>query len=344
MNESLLKLVSGIVDVQRECAVDKTFVLVDENTERCCLQMLSDDLAVDGVIVLPAGDGSKNLASLTSVWLELQNGGATRSSLLINLGGGMVTDIGGFAAATFKRGMRFVNVPTTVLAAVDAASGGKTGINFNDYKNEIGCFAKPERVLLCGEFFKTLSSKDLLSGYAEMVKHGLIDGEDLFYDTLAFDVERCDEVELVKLIERSCEVKERIVAADPQEKGVRRVLNFGHTIGHAIETVLAKSGEPVPHGYAVMWGLMGELYLSCKLKSFPKRYLADVVAVVKEFYGRCPILCKQYDAIIDVMGHDKKNSHGEICFVLFSDISVCQLREVVSVEDIREALDYVREG
>ena len=212
------------------------FVLTDENVERESLASFRLHSEWQK-IVIPAGDINKNLDSAQAVWNALQKGGATRKSLLVNIGGGVVTDLGGFAAATFKRGIRFINIPTTLLSAVDAAVGGKTGVNFNGLKNEIGVFKEAETVIISTVFFSTLPERELKSGYAEMLKHGLLDGEAVYNKLLDYDFDNVAGNGLLRLVEESVNVKRRIVEQDPFEQGLRRALNLGHTAGHAFESL-----------------------------------------------------------------------------------------------------------
>lgn len=218
-----------------KCPHDKLFILTDEHTHRLCLPQLQSIPALENAaeIIIGAEDVHKNLETLASVWQALSEQGATRHSLLINLGGGMVTDLGGFAAATFKRGIAYINIPTTLLAMVDASVGGKTGINFNGLKNEIGVFAPASSVLLETGFLRSLDARNFFSGYAEMLKHGLISTSDHLAELLSFDTENIDYSALRTMVGRSVQVKEDIVEQDPKEHGIRKALNLGHTIGHA---------------------------------------------------------------------------------------------------------------
>ena len=237
------------------------FVLVDENTRECVLPQLvaeSKAMAQAKVISIAAGDTNKNIESLMHIWSQLVEGGATRKSMMINLGGGVVADIGGFAGATFKRGIRFINVPTTLLSAVDAAVGGKTGINFQGFKNEIGAFCEAEAVIISARFLTTLSQEELLSGYAEMLKHGLISNIDTYNRLIAQDVTTIDAELMLSLLQESVMVKKRVVEEDPTEKGIRRALNLGHTAGHAFESLALQRKSPIPHGYALLWPRIDE--------------------------------------------------------------------------------------
>lgn len=218
---------------------DKLFILTDEHTHRLCRPHLDGIPALEEAeeIIIGAEDVHKNMETLAAVWQALSEKGASRHSLLINLGGGMVTDLGGFAASTFKRGIAYINVPTTLLAMVDASVGGKTGINFNGLKNEIGVFAPAACVLLETEFLRSLDAHNFFSGYAEMLKHGLISTPEHLAELLAFDTEKIDYALLKSMVGRSVQVKEHIVEEDPQEHGIRKALNLGHTVGHAFESL-----------------------------------------------------------------------------------------------------------
>ena len=239
------------------CEHDRIFMLADETTARCCLPVVKGFSALSDarLITIGATDTHKTLDSLAHVWEELGTGGATRHTLLINIGGGMVTDLGGFAASTFKRGINYINIPTTLLAMVDASVGGKTGINFRGLKNEIGVFNNASSVILDTQFLATLDAENVCSGYAEMLKHGLISNEQMWGQLLNFNLEQPDLVALRSMVADSVAVKERIVTEDPTEKGIRKALNLGHTVGHAFES-LALQRKPVLHGYAVAWGLI----------------------------------------------------------------------------------------
>lgn len=328
-----------------ECEHENIFVLTDSNTTKSCLPRISKYRALHDakLIEIPAGDSNKNVISLSIVWKELSEKGANRHSLLICLGGGMITDLGGFAASTFKRGIDFVNIPTTLLAMVDASVGGKTGINFNGLKNEVGVFREARFVLLDTTFLTTLDNANVRSGYAEMLKHGLLSNEDDWAELLKFDLDNPDPKLLAPMLEKSVKVKEKIVESDPLEKGIRKALNLGHTFGHAFESLSMKR-NPILHGYAVAFGLIPELYLSCTKLGFPVDKMRQTVEFIRSNYGSLAITCNDYNAIIDLMHHDKKNSHGEINFTLLGNIGDIRINQTASDEEIKEALDFFREG
>ena len=338
------KIEEELATVIKSLAADKVFVLVDENTAEHCLPIVMPKLQDAFVIKIKAGDETKSIDTAVDIWNILVDKGATRSSLLINLGGGVVTDLGGFVAATFKRGMHFVNVPTTLLGVVDAATGGKTGVNFKGLKNEIGAFATAEKVLIDTRFFKTLDFKNRLSGYAEMVKHSLIADSILLEQTLNYDLDSFDMTRLATLLKQNLQIKENIVEVDLHESGLRKALNFGHTVGHAFESLSYEMGNPMLHGFAVMWGIIAELYLSLIKLKFDKKIVSQILAFAKEYYGAFPYTCKQYDRLYELMLHDKKNSNGQINFTLLASVGDVRINQKVTKEEVFEALDYLREN
>ena len=335
------------------CPHDRLFVLTDNTTLRCCWPVIKDYPCVESacIITIEATDQHKDLESVSHVWQELQHAGATRHSLMINLGGGMVTDLGGFAASTFKRGISFINIPTTLLAMVDASVGGKTGFNFGGLKNEIGVFNNASSVILDIIFLQTLDKENLLSGYAEMLKHALISNEALWAEHLEAleNLEALDN--LGKLVSDSIAVKQRIVLEDPTEKGLRKALNLGHTAGHAFEALALEESHtdssthrsPILHGYAVAYGLVVELYLSAVKCGFPTDKMRQTVQFIKEYYGRMAISCDDYPHLLELMHHDKKNEGDSINFTLLGGIGDIRINQTVSEEDIKEALDFYRE-
>ena len=340
------KLENSVATAVGECERDRTFILVDETTEQLCLPLVAGfDCVRDAqIITIGATDQNKTLDSLSHVWTELQRGGATRHSLMINLGGGMVTDLGGFAASTFKRGLNYINIPTTLLAMVDASVGGKTGINFGGLKNEIGVFSCAKSVILDTTFLKTMDHENICSGYAEMLKHGLIANEDMLAELLNFDLDVIDYYQLSRMLADSVQVKERIVDEDPTEQGIRKALNLGHTIGHAFESYAMKSMRPILHGYAVAYGLVCELYLSCVKTGFPVDKMRQVVRFVNENYGKLPITCEDYPVLLELMTHDKKNVGDTINFTLLGGVGDIRINQTATKEEICESLDFYREG
>lgn len=324
---------------------DKLFLLTDETTHRLCLPLIQQHPSMQHAIhiVIPPTDTHKTLATLATVWTQLSSSGGTRHSLLLNLGGGMVTDLGGFAASTFKRGITYVNIPTTLLSMVDASVGGKTGINFNGLKNEVGVFNPPHTVIIDTAFLHTLDHPNILSGYAEMLKHGLISNDSHFSQLLHFDIDHVDYKALGEMVGTSVAVKENIVEEDPLEHGIRKALNLGHTAGHAFES-WALTRKPVLHGYAVAWGLICELYLSCIQTGFPMEKMRQVVHFVKENYGVLPVTCNDYEELYGYMTHDKKNTANTINFTLLGGLGDIRINQIASKEEIFQMLDFYREG
>ena len=318
------------------------FLLTDSNVERELLPIFSSLIAKYDikVIVVEAGEVNKNLKSLSYVWQQLSDLGAGRLSILLNLGGGVVTDMGGFAAATFKRGIRYINIPTTILGAADAAVGGKTAIDFNGLKNEIGAFYKPEKIVFAQNLFKTLPEKEKLSGFAEIVKMAMISSGDIYRMILKGEFSPFSE-SLFTPLRFAIEEKMRITEIDPTEKGERKLLNFGHTAGHAFESLMVEKGLPVTHGEAVAHGILVALILSRMVKGFP----ADDIyiyaqEILKRYYKPLPISCKDCDRLIEFSIHDKKNiNRSEINFVLLCGIGEPQRDVAVSPSMVRSALD-----
>ena len=325
---------------------DKLFVLTDTTTAELCWPVIRDFKVMDAahMITIKPTDEAKTLGTLAEVWTALQKGGATRHSLMVNLGGGMVTDLGGFAASTFKRGIAYINIPTTMLSQVDASVGGKTGINFGGLKNEIGMFNCARSVILDSVFLRTLDVANMLSGYAEMLKHGLLSTTENWAGLIRFDITRPDYEVLQGLVAKSVGIKERIVTEDPTEKGIRKALNLGHTAGHAIESLALEEGRTVLHGYAVAWGLLMELYLSARKCGFPSKEMHQMEAYIREHYGKFPYECKHYDTLYNFMAHDKKNCGGHINFTLLGGIGDIRINQNATKDEIEEMLDYYRES
>lgn len=339
------QLQTDLAEAIAECEHDRIFVLVDETTNKLCWSLVKDYLCLKDAqtIIIGATDRRKNLDTLVHVWESLQQGKATRHSLLINLGGGMVTDLGGFAASTYKRGINFINIPTTLLAMVDASVGGKTGFNFGGLKNEIGVFNDAEFVLLDTNWLQTLDEENIRSGYAEMLKHGLIADDTMWAELINFNIAQPNLHQLAFMLDKSVRIKERIVAEDPHEKGIRKALNLGHTFGHAFESWAMKR-QPILHGYAVAFGLIAELYLATTQTDFPTERMRQTVNFIRSYYGSLPITCNDYPELIELMHHDKKNRGNEINVTLLGGIGDIRIDQTITEEDIKEALDFFREG
>ncbi|HIP48138.1 MAG TPA: 3-dehydroquinate synthase [Lutibacter sp.] len=325
-------------------SVSKLFILVDENTKKHCLPLLTEKCEHPfSLIEIKSGEVHKNLTTSQYIWQELTDKGAERNSLVLNLGGGVITDMGGFCAATFKRGIGFINIPTTLLGMVDAAIGGKTGIDFNGLKNQIGLFSNPKMVLLIPEFLVTLPVRELLSGLAEVIKYGLIDDTSIWETIKGFNT-RKPSVSF-EIIQKSIQIKERIVQQDPKEKGVRKTLNFGHTLGHAIEThFLSKSkNEHLLHGEAVAIGMILAVHLSFQTQGLPLEIVHKISTVLKEIYASTipsKITTDDYQPIFDLLKHDKKNDKGKANFILLSSIGEAVLDCQISENEILKAFTY----
>ena len=329
-----------------ECEHDRLFVLTDSTTRAMCLPKISKYRCLRDakIIEIAPTDTHKDIDTLAHVWSELGNGGATRHSCMINLGGGMVTDLGGFAASTFKRGIDFINIPTTLLAMVDASVGGKTGINFNGLKNEIGVFNDSRFVILCTKFLDTLDHDNVCSGYGEMLKHALISNREMWAEHVNFDLDHPDLKQLQDMVARSVAVKERVVTEDPYEKGLRKALNLGHTIGHAFEAWALHRQTPVLHGFAVAYGLACELYLSAAKVGFPTDVMRATVQFINQYYPKLSYTCDDYEEFYRLMLHDKKNVAGVINFTLLDGIGSIKINQTATKDEIFEALDFYREN
>ena len=296
------------------------------------------------LITIPDGDENKTLETVTRVWDEMERLGVTRRSLVINLGGGMVTDLGGWAASAFKRGVRFINVPTTLLGAVDAAVGGKTGINYHGLKNEIGAFAPASDVIVSTRFFDTLPLQEMTSGFAEVLKHAMLSDRSEFLRLLDHDFNApINHDDLLERLRRSVQVKVDIVARDPNEQGERKALNLGHTVGHAFESLAMKRGKPVPHGYAVAWGLVTEAVLSHIKLGFPSEDVHHLGNFMRDNYRDFPFTCDDYDELLELMRHDKKSHDGEITCTLLGSIGDYRINQIVTPDDVTAALDILRD-
>lgn len=320
------------------------FILVDSHTKNKCLPIFLSKISEEfdfKIITIPAGEAFKNLQTCQDVWQELTKLKADRNSLLINIGGGMVTDLGGFVASTFKRGIRFINISTSLLGMVDASVGGKTGVDFYELKNQIGLFANPEMVLIDVNYLKTLPQRELISGMAEVIKYGISYDNNL-WRVIASSTEVSNLKNMAELIHRSIEIKNEIVTKDPKEKNLRKILNFGHTIGHAIETYFLQDSKKntLTHGEAIAIGLICETYLSYKLFQFPKKEMQRIKDYILAVFGRVNFNSNDFDSFLELMKHDKKNVNGNIRFVLLEQIAKYKINCKVAISDIVEALNF----
>lgn len=297
----------------------KIFVLVDKNTKTHCLPFLEQKIAhpLEAIVEIPSGEQHKTISTCVKVWERLSDLGGDRKSLLINLGGGVLTDLGGFVAATFKRGIPFIHIPTTLLAMVDASVGGKTGVDLGALKNQIGVITPPQMVLVWPAFLKTLEARQVKSGYAEMLKHGLIQ-EAAYWNALR----KTHAFTEAAHIQKSIAIKQAVVFQDPTEKGLRKILNFGHTLGHAIESYCLENPakKVLLHGEAIAIGMILEGYLSCELTGLPQAELQEIKDTFLYHFDRVDFDQSDIEAIVQLLQHDKKNSHGNINFVLLQAI------------------------
>jgi len=317
----------------------KVFLLADENTHRHCLPRLKLDSDYS-LIFIESGERNKNLHSCAEIWEQLMEEGADRNSLLLNLGGGVIGDMGGFAASTYKRGIDFVQIPTTLLAMVDASVGGKLGIDFNSIKNAVGLFCNPQLVVIDDDFLDTLDPRELRSGMAEVFKHGMISEQWLSANEM-LDM-NADEFS-DDIIFPSVQVKKQIVEKDPFEKGLRKALNFGHTIGHALESLsLQEDDEPALHGEAVAAGMIAELYLSEKKCGFPAKTSEHLQKYLAGIFPSLAHLADREDELIDIIRNDKKNNAGNIQMALLENVGKHRLTEQTSEAEIRAALQHYR--
>ncbi len=315
-------------------------ILVDRNTNDHCLPVIQaaiPDIVDYDIIEVDPGEENKNIDFCIGVWKTMLDFGADRKALMINLGGGVVTDMGGFAASTYKRGIDFLNVPTTLLSQVDASVGGKTGIDLDNVKNIIGTFSQPKAVFISSKFLETLDDRQVLSGFAEVIKHGLIKDKDLY--------NRCKSVELPLipegLVYDSVVIKNNVILEDPTEKGLRKILNFGHTIGHAVEGYsLVNDVNPLLHGEAIAVGMICEAYLSYKLNNLEKSELDEIVSFLKSKYPSYKLNSAVYPELLDLMRNDKKNEGSKLGFALLRNIGDCDYNKYVEEDSIIESLDY----
>jgi 3-dehydroquinate synthase len=319
---------------------EKTIILVDENTAEHCLPIFQQHLPdlVFELIRIPAGEQHKNLVSCQHIWSSLFQMGAGRKAVLINLGGGVIGDMGGFCASTFKRGMSFIQIPTTLLSQVDASVGGKVGIDFLDIKNGIGVFKNPSAVFVDPVFFKTLPHRELRSGFAEVIKHTLI--KDSHAWEILRQIKDIEALDWSALLVPSLQIKQHFVTLDPQEKGWRKALNFGHTIGHAIEGVALRSDHPLLHGEAIAIGMICETFLSYLQCNLSQQQVAQISRYLLEIYGHHPLDLRLFDNYMALMKNDKKNEDGEINFSLLSSAGTVEINQQCSPAWIMQSLQY----
>ena len=328
---------SSFSSVLAPFASRKIAILVDENTHDHCLEFLItgfEALAEAEVIMLPAGEENKVLEVCFQVWETLTDAGFGRHDLLINLGGGMVTDLGGFVASVYKRGLAFINVPTSLLAMVDAAVGGKTGIDFAGYKNQIGTFTAAQVTYIDTGFLHTLPSQEWANGFAELLKHALISDSQLWQDLSK--IQDIQNELRAETIQQGVQIKVDIVAQDPTENGLRKILNFGHTIGHALESYYLNTETPLSHGHAVAIGLLLESHLSVELSTLTKEEFLSIETRIKSSYAlQIP---NDAEGLWALMQQDKKNDNGEVRMCMLSQIGACVFDQKLAFEDFEKVL------
>jgi 3-dehydroquinate synthase len=319
----------------------KVVVVVDENTRQHCYPLIEGILPEHTLIEVPSGEENKHLGTCEHIWGIMTDAQLDRHSLVINLGGGVIGDMGGFCAATYKRGIDFIQIPTTLLAQVDASVGGKLGVDFRGFKNHIGVLTQPQRVFIDIEFLKTLPQRELRSGFAEVIKHCLIRDAEMFE---VISQKTLEEQDFETLITHSVEIKKGIVAEDPTEKGLRKILNFGHTIGHAIETFYLDKGEGrLFHGEAIAIGMIAETHISHRKNLVNEQTLELIKKLITKIYGKTVIPIAAFPAITIHTQQDKKNRGAEVRCSLVDGIGSCLFDVTVTPKDIIEALSFYNE-
>lgn len=325
-------------------AVSRKIILVDENVHDHCLEYLITSfpaLQEAEVMLLPAGEENKVMEVCFQVWEAMSEYGVVRSDLVINLGGGVVTDMGGFIASVFKRGLPFIHIPTSLLAMVDASIGGKTGIDLGSFKNQLGTFTHPEAIYIDPIFLKTLPERELISGYAEMLKHALISNKTQWKLLKQLDpIKLLDSPYFTDIIATSVETKVHVVKTDFRESGPRKILNFGHTIGHAIEGFCLQI-EPVSHGHAVAIGMIAESFLSYKHKLISERELLEITNYLTQLYDYIPLADDDKTVVLELMKNDKKNSQADIRCVLLDGIGSSKFDIAITPQEAYEGLLYI---
>ncbi|MCL6273465.1 3-dehydroquinate synthase [Muricauda sp. 2012CJ35-5] len=323
----------------------KIFLLVDSNTHKHCLPLLQKKMQgkvqFDAIYEIKPGEEHKHINTCMLVWQWLSDEGADRKSLLINLGGGVLTDLGGFVASTFKRGIDFINIPTTLLAMVDASVGGKTGVDLGALKNQIGVINQPQMVLVIPDFLATLESRQLTSGFAEMLKHGLITDQSYWQS-----LRETKDYANATTIQKSIAIKNTVVAEDPTEQGIRKILNFGHTLGHAIESYFLENPEKqsLLHGEAIAVGMILEGYLSHKLQGLSALSLQEIKETFLTHFDHVMFSLEDIHSIVELLKYDKKNAYGDINFVLLQAIGKAVTDIQVPPEMFTDAFAYYKEA
>lgn len=328
----------SLEEILAQLSFSRLVVLTDSNTQRHCLPLIQEILPKNTTFIsVAAGEVHKNLDTCSLIWGRMTEEALDRKALMINLGGGVIGDMGGFCASIYKRGIRFLNCPTTLLSQVDASVGGKLGIDFNGLKNHLGVFNQPETVLIAVEFLKTLPQIELRSGYAEVIKHGLIRDQSYFHQLRTHNWENQDWESLIR---HSVGIKKAVVEADPKENGLRKILNFGHTIGHAFESFFLDTQNHLLHGEAIALGMIAEGFLSFEKLGFSFQEFEEMSRFLLKVYGKVEFSLHELEPILDLCTQDKKNEGQTILFSLLESIGNCTYNIPVSREEIKQAIHY----
>jgi 3-dehydroquinate synthase len=328
----------SLSEILAQLSFSRLVVLTDLNTKIHCLPIIQEIFPTNTVFIsVAAGEIHKNLDTCSLIWNRMTEEALDRKALMLNLGGGVIGDMGGFCASIYKRGIRFINCPTTLLSQVDASVGGKLGIDFNGLKNHLGVFNEPETVVIAPEFLKTLPQAELRSGYAEIIKHGLIRDKAYFQKLQAKNWENQDWESLIR---HSVGIKKAVVEADPKENGLRKILNFGHTIGHAFESYFLDTNNHLLHGEAIALGMIAEGFLSFEKVGFSFQEFEQMSQFLLQVYGKVDFSLHELDPILDLCTQDKKNEGQTILFSLLESIGNCTFNIPVTREEIKHAIHH----
>lgn len=329
-----------LTSLLREINFSQLFVLADENTAENCLPRIQSILPTDTFyLTIRSGEKNKTIQTCTEIWASMTEAQLDRKALFLNLGGGVISDMGGFCASIYKRGIRFINMPTSLLSQVDASVGGKLGVDFEGLKNHLGVFNEPEMVIIAPEFLQTLPPNELRSGFAEIIKHGLIRDKAYFERLNLADWADSDWTDLIR---HSVEIKKAVVQEDPKEAGLRKILNFGHTIGHAFETYYLDGPKHLLHGEAIAVGMICEAYLSKKKLNLSETDLETIQTAFLKVYGKIEIAEEDLEPVLDFCLQDKKNEGSTLLFSLLNSIGDCTYNIPVNREEILESIHYYK--
>ncbi len=336
INTNIYKSISAFVTKNK---FSSYFILCDENTMHCCLAKLISNcpkLNTAQIIEIESGEASKSIEISLHIWQTLLENNADKNSLLINLGGGVVSDLGGFCASTFKRGIKFITIPTSLLAMADASVGGKTGIDFGGFKNTVGTFAQPEAVFVNPDFLSTLPKKHFYNGLAEIFKIALVCDKKFWMQLKSGSI----ETNLNAIIYNSILLKNKIVKKDPFDNNIRKILNFGHSIGHAIESILLETSDELLHGEAILIGMFIESHIAYQKKLLSKTELNEIVSTLKRVFDSKPINAINATSLLEALLHDKKNTKNKFLFSLPNSIGTCKINVDVKETHLKKGLDF----